>query len=204
MMPTDFLENQPLDAETSKKLQASIDEIKKEYVSDESCDRSKTVGLAALYLENDQNASAFKALQDLINAGDKSAATYYYLGEVYENAGQNNKARENYEITIQLASEMIVIAKAGLARIEKDEHKASNLCLEARAAFEALQSKTVDGFSAVRNEEQQRIILRLLEQLIPTGENRLFLLLKQITSDCPNCGTRKVVSPDGCFRCAPQ
>ncbi len=188
------LRNEHLHEDEAAELQASVDEISQRTGSE----RAKALGIAALFLENNQNLKAFEVLQHLINSGDDSVSDYYYLGEVYENANQFDRAKENYKIAARLASEALCAATAGLARVETEPNQRQTRLLNANAAFEALREITNEDFVPVRCEEQKGYTVDLIGQLLPEADNeekRKQLLLVTISQICGSCGPGQALLP---------
>ncbi|MGG6264538.1 hypothetical protein ACQ4M3_36300 [Leptolyngbya sp. AN03gr2] len=200
------LRNEHLQEEEAVKLQASVDAMKQQTGSE----RARAMGIAALLLENNQNLSAFAVLQHLIDSEQDLVSTYYYLGEVSENANQFDEAQKNYKIAARLASEVLCAAKAGLARVEAEPDQKQTRLLSAKAAFEVLQKITNDDFVPVRGGEQKGDMVALLSQLLPEADNekekkQLILLTctgNQWEIQCGNCGPgRKWVAGGICIKC---
>ena len=197
------LRNKHLREDKAAKLQASVAAMNQRTGSE----RAKAVGIAALFLENDQNVKAFEVLQNFLNSGHDLISAYYYLGEVYENANQFDRAKENYKIAARLASEALCAASAGLARVETDPNQKQTRLESAKAAFESLQKITSDDFVPVRCEEQKGYMVDLLGQLIPEADNEgggKQLLLKMLGGGhgCGSCGPHRANDLSGyCAGC---
>jgi len=153
--------------ESNDKLQEAIDNISQRSLPNSAI----ALGLAALYANNDRHTLAIETLEKLTTAGVQTAEIFFALGEVYENASSNSqnkenyveKARENYTKALEVASQMTLAAKIGLAKIEDMQGKidaASHLRQDAQTGLEALaeverrleEGQRVGGF--VRGQQQ--------------------------------------------------
>lgn len=170
-------ENQPNEA-AIERLQNAIEDIRQRKLPNPI----KALGLAALYAENGLNAKAIEILEELIASGIQSAEIFFALGEVYENAGLNQQATENYNKALDLASQVTLAAKAGLAKIEdvlENVDAASNLRQEATVGLEALAEVEQ------RDEEGQRV------SAFVRGEQQfLFLAARGGCGECPGPGKK--------------
>lgn len=159
--------------EFNAKLQKAIVDISQRSLPNPAID----LGLAALYANNGQHTLAIETLEKLTAAGVQTVEIFFALGEVYENASLNNqtkekyveKARENYTKALEVASQMILAAKIGLAKIEDMQGKtdaASHLRRDAQTGLEALaeveqgleEGQRVSGF--VRRQQQFLFLAR--------------------------------------------
>ncbi|KAM3102301.1 tetratricopeptide repeat protein [Phormidesmis sp. 146-12] len=197
------LRDEDLREDEAAKLQASVDEINQRTGSE----RAKAVGIAALFLENNQNAKAFEVLQHFLNSESDLVSAYYYLGEVYENADQFDRAKEKYKVAARLASETLCAARAGLARVETDPNQKKTRLESAKADFETLQKITNDDFVPAGYEERKGDMVEKLGRLIPEADNEkgkkqisLTSIVIQCTRDCGFGYTRGV---NGCIYCLP-
>jgi tetratricopeptide (TPR) repeat protein len=200
MLTSISLKNKPLSQDEAVKLQDSVDTMKERTGSQ----RAKAVGMAALYLDGNQNAKAFDVLQDLIDSGHSLVDSHYYLGEVHEKANQFDQSKDHYKIAARLASEALCAAKAGLARVEVESNQKQSRLQDAMAAFETLQKITDDDFVPVRCEEQKGYMTDILGRLIPRvddEEGEKQLLLAGLRFRCGDCGRHQSQDIGGCADC---
>ncbi len=178
-----------LDEATNNKLNNAVDDISNRGVSDDL----KALGLAVLYVKYGQNAKAIETLNKLVTSGTPSAELHFALGEIYENSSSNQLAIENYTKAMERASangnsQVVVAAKAGLAKIEDargNKSEASRWRQEAQAELESWKNTARFEASAdmgQRGKEEER-----LRQLI-SGEQQFMLLALRGCGECAGPG----------------
>lgn len=139
------------------------------------------LGLAALYAENGHNDKAIEILENLIAKNIQTAEIFFALAEVYENAGSHQQARENYMKAIELASQVGIAAKAGLAKIEDR--------LENADVASRLRREATDGLQALAQGEQKIEVGQSVDALV-RGKQRFLFLARGGCGECAGPGYR--------------
>lgn len=201
MLTSICLKNKPLSQDDAIKLQSSVDAITGQAKSDVA----KSVGLAALYLSNDQNDKALMTLKDAISSICDLGDVSYELGEVYENDDQLDEAKTHYMLAARLASQELCAAKAGLARVETDPEKKKARIIEANIHFYNLKKITHEDFVPLNPGEPQYCAEGFISKLISgadfeMGEKQLLMTTTAV--GCGNCGPSKQwATPRFCADC---
>jgi tetratricopeptide (TPR) repeat protein len=201
MLTSISLKNKPLSQDEAVKLQGSVDAITGQAKSDVA----KSVGLAALYLSNDQNDKALMTLKDAMSSICDLGDVSYELGEVYENDDQLDEAKRHYMLAARLASQELCAAKAGLARVEADPEKKKERIIEANTHFCNLKKITHEDFVPLNPGEPQYSAEEFINKLISganfeKGEKQLLMTMKAV--GCGNCGpSRQWATPRYCADC---
>jgi tetratricopeptide (TPR) repeat protein len=201
MLTSISLKNKSLSQDEAVKLQVSVEAI----TGQTNSDIAKSVGLAALYLRNDQNDKALKTLKDAISSVCDLGDISYELGEVYENDDQLDEAKRHYMIAARLASQQLCAAKAGLARVEADPEKKKARIIEATIHFCNLKKITHEDFVPLNPGEPQYSAENLIGELISgaefeKGEKQLLMIREDLA--CGNCGNNyQKVSATRCVIC---
>jgi tetratricopeptide (TPR) repeat protein len=187
MLTSTSLKNKSLSQDEAVKLQGSVDAI----TGQANSNVAKSVGLAALYLRNDQNDKALKTLKDAISSICDLGDVSYELGEVYENDNQLDEAKTHYMLAARLASQQLCAAKAGLARVEADPEKKKERIIEANIHFCNLKKITHEDFVPLNPGEPQYSAEEFINKLISgsdfeKGEKQLLMTMTAV--GCGNCG----------------
>jgi hypothetical protein len=152
--------------------------------------RLRTMGVATLYSNNSDPASAINTLRDLISTGDEAADVYAFLGEAYEFSQKAVEAREAYKTAMRKSLELLITTKAGLARLESDPTVQSQLVQEANEALETLKT-------LVTTSDDQQSLIEELSMLLQSEEPKYLFFFQKC-----NCiavdGGPGVRRPGGC------
>jgi len=147
-----------LSEEDAKRVKAEIIQLQNQPLTDES----KALAKAYLYKSNNLNTAAIDLLTGLVKQGSKTTAVYQLLGSLYQEAGLNQLAKEQYETALKLAqaaknleAQAIIQASLGAIDIAQD-----NL----QQAFESLQSAQ-DSYRALGDEQQVQELQQTLNNL---------------------------------------
>lgn len=166
----------PLDEAASQRLRNAVEDISNRKLPNPVI----ALGLAALYAENGLSAKAIEILESLIASGIQSAEILFALAEVYENAGLNQQARENYNKAIELTSQVAIAAKAGLAKIEDT--------LENADTASRLRQEATNGLQALAEGEQRIEGGQSVGALVRGEQQFLFLAARRDCGSCPGPG----------------
>ncbi|OWY63953.1 hypothetical protein B7486_50010 [cyanobacterium TDX16] len=167
-----------LDEAAALELRSVLEQVNRP----EAVDEVRVLTLANIYLQRSQNVKAIEILEE---SGIQAATVFLALGDIYRFGGADEQAQENYRKAIEKATtvedgQVLVAAKAGLARIEAahgNMEAANHWHREAKDEFESL--KDVERWSEV----EQRLSSSTSEERSLSSEARTLLFL----SGCPVC-----------------
>jgi tetratricopeptide (TPR) repeat protein len=134
------------------------------------------LGEAARYADRGKNDEAIEIIEKLVASGIQTPEILFALGEVYEAANLNPKAKENYNKAIKISSQVVVAAQAGLARIED--------ALGDGVAANSLRQESIKKFAALADTERSRELGLKVDGLAQGKDKFLFLSAKNICGNC--------------------
>jgi predicted Zn-dependent protease len=181
-------------SQVDKPLEAAIDEIKRR---EDVPNRLKSISMASVYVDYNCSDMAIHELEGLLKAGDEAPDIYFYLGEAYAAANKNVEASEKYAIAELKALMVLVAARAGQGKVEKDAGRASQLFEQNATTFKLLQERVVELDQELQNYPELRVILEELEQIVATGCQQ-FSLLGGRKCNCPPGVNNGWISLNGC------
>lgn len=138
------------------------------------------LGLASLHAEYGKNDEAIEIVKQLIASGIQTAEILFALAEIYESANLNEQAKENYNKAIDISSQVVVAAKAGLLRIEE--------ALGDTVAINSLRQQTVEKFAELTDIQKSSELGQKVDDLVQGRNKNLFLMAASRCGSCPGPG----------------